>query len=90
MGLLVEEYKENGTKVLDNLAQKRAGEKSKMLHSLKEQKEAMAKTYTAARNSISKLVEKLKQKPLARVDKEWRIKQDLIREKMNQGGGDDE
>jgi len=90
MGLLVEEYKENGTKVLDNLAQKRAGEKSKMRHNLTEKKKAIVTNYTATRSSISKLVEQLKQRPLTRVDKEWCSKQNLIREQMDQGGGDDE
>jgi len=86
MGLLVEEYKDNGTKILDNLAQKRVEEKSKMLHSLEQKKEAMVATYTAAKGSIAKTVEKLKQQPLRRVDKDWGKKQDLIREKIGEGG----
>jgi hypothetical protein len=89
MGLLVEEYKDNGTKILDNLAQKRAEEKSKMLHSLEQKKNAMVTTYTVAKESISKAVEKLKQRPLGRVDKDWGKKQDLIREKMGPGGGEE-
>lgn len=88
MDLLVQEYKENGAKILDNLAQKRAQEKSKMLASLEEKKNTMVKVYAATKQSISRTMEKVKQQPVGSFEENWRIEQEFIREKMRQGGAE--
>jgi F0F1-type ATP synthase gamma subunit len=85
MDLLVEEYKENGAKVLDNIAQKRAEEKTKMLESLEEKKNTMIIVYAATRKSISSTVGKLKQRSVGPLAKDWQTEQDFIREKVGQG-----
>lgn len=82
MGLMVSEYKENGIKILDTMAQKRANEKSQMLHDLEEKKSVMVTAYTAAMESMSKTARKLQQQPLERIEKDWSKKQEMIREKM--------
>jgi restriction endonuclease S subunit len=85
MDLLVEEYKENGAKILDNISQKRAEERSKMLESLEEKKNTMITVYAATRKSISSSMGKLKQRPVGPLAKDWQTEQDFIRDKVGQG-----
>jgi len=89
MDLLVDEYKENGAKILDGITQKRAREKSKMTNSLEEKKGFMLKAYTATRKSISSTIERLKQQPTGLLARSWRTEQEFIREKMGQGSSVD-
>ena len=49
MGLLVDQYKENGTKILDHLSEKRDAEKAEILENLRQKKKEMISTYSEAK-----------------------------------------
>ncbi|KAF4631721.1 hypothetical protein G7Y89_g6408 [Cudoniella acicularis] len=83
MELLIDQYKENGTKVLDKLTQKRVEEKSTMRRILQQKKKNMISAYTEAKKSISKTAEKLKEAPIALFEKEWRSRQNSIRDRIS-------
>lgn len=86
MGLLVNQYKENGTKVLDTMTQKRAEEKLSMRRVLQDKKNSIMYTYNEAKKSISRTAEKLKEAPINLFEKEWRNRQSYIRDRIVKAG----
>lgn len=84
MGLAVDEYKENGTKMLDDLAEDRADERSQMALDLEQKKKVVMATYAATKESISKTVAKLDQRPLKQINRDWVKKQDAIRAQIEE------
>lgn len=83
MDLLVDQYKENGGRIIKDTLKIRAEVKSNLVNSLEEKKDSMINAYGEAKDTIIKTKESLKQEPLCAFEKDWQKKQDLIRGKLS-------
>ena|SRR6187402_3184296 len=85
MDLLVKQYKDNGSKILDNLTKKREGQRTNILRNLDAKKKEMTAVYTEANGFIVDTADELKENPVSHFEKEWRKKQDEIRKQIAEG-----
>ena len=83
MGLLVDQYKENGTKILDHLREKRDTEKAEILENLGQKKKEMISTYSEAKEFVDMTETELKDNSITAFDKEWRKRQEDIQRKIS-------
>jgi hypothetical protein len=59
-GLLVGQYKQNGTKILDNVTRKQETERATILQKLNQKKKEIVSIYTEAKEFVMETVEDLK------------------------------
>ncbi len=85
MGLLVEQYKDNGAKILDNLAKKREGERANILRKLNAKKKEMTEIYREGKEFVLVTTDELKETPVSHFEKGWRQRQDEIRKQISEG-----
>jgi hypothetical protein len=83
-GLLVDQYKQNGTKILDNLTRKRETERTTILQKLDQRKKEMVSIYTEAKEFVMETAEDLKDS-IGHFEKDWRKQQQAIQEKISEG-----
>ncbi|PBP22651.1 hypothetical protein BUE80_DR006640 [Diplocarpon rosae] len=85
MDLLVGQYKENGTKILNSLAKNRGNERSLILRNLNDKKAEMSSTYSSTRNMIQDTVGGLKGNPTSQIERDWRKGQERTRKQISEG-----
>ncbi len=85
MHLIIKQYDENGTKILDKLAAKREEEKKAILRNLDLKSKQMVTVYTDAKEFIQEKVDELKEDPISAFQKEWHKKQDEIQKLISAG-----
>ncbi|KAK6587347.1 hypothetical protein PZA11_000637 [Diplocarpon coronariae] len=85
MDLLVDQYKENGTKILNSLAKNRENERSLIVRKLDDKKAEMASTYSSAQIIIKETIGDLKKNPTSQTEKDWRKNQEKIRKEISEG-----
>jgi hypothetical protein len=83
-GLLVSQYKNNATKILDNLTRKRESERTTILQTLDQKKKEMVSIYTEAKEFVMETAEDLKDS-IGQFEKDWRKQQQAIQEKISEG-----
>ena len=83
-GLLVGQYKQNGTKILDNLMRKRETERATILQKLDQKKKEMVSIYTEAKEFVMETAEDLKDS-IGHFEKDWQKQQQAIQEKISEG-----
>lgn len=85
MDLLVEQYKDNGTKLLDSVVEKREDERAAISDKLDKKKSEMASAYSEAKDVIMETAESLRENPTIGFENEWRNNQEGIRKKITEG-----
>ncbi|PBP26451.1 hypothetical protein BUE80_DR002771 [Diplocarpon rosae] len=85
MDLLVGQYKESGTKILNSLAKNRGDERSLIARNLNDKKAAMASTFSSARNIIKDTIGNLKENPASQIERDWRKDQEITRKQISEG-----
>ena len=85
MGLIVRQYKENGSKYLDMMIETRDKEKSQITTNLNQQKEQMAAVYEAAKTLVNDVETNLKSSAIIKVEHQWRREQDAIQRRIDEG-----
>jgi gas vesicle protein len=83
-GLLVGQYKQNGSKILDNLTRKRETERATILQKLNQKKKEMVSIYTEAKEFVMETAEDLKDS-IDHFEKDWQKQQQAIQEKISEG-----
>jgi hypothetical protein len=83
-GLLVSQYKQNGTKIIDNLTRKRETERATILQKLNQKKKEMVSIYAEAKEFVMETAEDLKDS-IGHFEKDWRKQQQAIHEKISEG-----
>jgi hypothetical protein len=83
-GLLVGQYKQNGTKILDNLTRKRETERATILQKLNHKKREMVSIYAEAKEVVTEAAEDLKDS-ISHFENDWRKQQQAIQEKISEG-----
>lgn len=85
MDLLVREYDENGSKLVDNLIKKRELDRATIGSNLDGKKAEMMKVYSEAKDFVMDTAKDLKDAPTSRFEKEWHKRQDSIRKNIANG-----
>lgn len=75
MGLMVDQYHENGTKILDDLSKKRDAEKSNKRRYLEHKKKQMVRVYSDAKNLVVETTTELKENSITGFEEAWRKQQ---------------
>ena len=85
MDLLVDQFKENGTKLLDSLQKKRENEKRTLFRNLDQKKSDMAAVFGEAKDVIMETEESLREHSTSHFEREWRRKQSAIHKQISGG-----
>lgn len=85
MDLVVKQYDENGTVVIDKLLQKREGEKDTIIEGLESKSTIMKHVWSKAREFIGDQAREVKDHPVTGFEKNWRKRQAEIQKLMNDG-----
>ncbi|PVH85783.1 hypothetical protein DL98DRAFT_568089 [Cadophora sp. DSE1049] len=85
MDLLVDQYKENGTKLLDSLQKKRENERGTLFRNLDQKKSEMAAVFGESKDAIMETEESLREHSTSHFEREWRRKQNAIRKQISGG-----
>ena len=87
MDLLVEQYRENGSKLLGKLDRKRKENWIAITQKLELKKSDMVSTYNEARDFVVETESDLKDNPIVVFENEWRKTQQVIQKSVSQGRG---
>lgn len=82
MDLLVEQYKDYGTKILDSEVEKREDMRAVISDKFDKKKSEMVSAYSEAKDVIMETAESLRENPTIRFEKEWRKNQEGIRKQI--------
>lgn len=85
MGMLVEQYKEEGGKVLDKLEQRHENERVTVVGALNQKRAEMVSIYSEAKELILDTAKDLKENSIAQFEREWRKRQEVIRDDIAEG-----
>ncbi len=85
MDLMVEQYRENGTKIMDNLTKKRSQERAIIMQTLEGKKQETTSIYTDAKSFVQHNIDDLKDNQVLRFEKLWRKQQDEVRNQISEG-----
>jgi Skp family chaperone for outer membrane proteins len=85
MELLVSQYKENGDKILDQLAQKREEEKADMLLNLDKTKREIVAIYTDVRGLSDRLKHNIELSPVSGLEKQWQKDREAAQRRIDEG-----
>lgn len=85
MGLMVEQYRDNGTRIVDNLSKKRDQERTNVIQALDGKKQDMMSVYTDAKGSLQTAADDLKGVQINRFEKSWSKQQADIRKQIFEG-----
>jgi hypothetical protein len=85
MDLLVEQYRENGSKLLGKLDRKRKEDRIVITQKLELKKSDMISAYNEARNFVVETEGDLKDNPIVLFEKEWRKTQQVIQKSVSKG-----
>lgn len=85
MGFLVQQYKEEGGKVISKLEKDHANERATIGRDLKQKKAEMVSIYSESKEVVRETVDDLKENSTARFEREWRKQQEAIRDEIAEG-----
>lgn len=85
MGLMVEQYRDNGSRIVDNLSKKRDSERTTVLQNLDGKKQEMMSVYTEAKTNIQQTTDDLKGNQISRFEKVWSKQQAEVRKQISEG-----
>ena len=84
MGLLVDQYKDGGMKILDNHTQVRINQKVQMGNDISEKRLELAQVYTNARISVENRKRDNARLPVNNFEKQWHKEQEVVQAKLSQ------
>jgi hypothetical protein len=84
VGLLVEQYKEEGGKILGKLEQRHGNERVAVVDALNQKRAEMVSIYSDARELVMDTVKDLKENSTAQFERGWRKRQDAIRDEISE------
>lgn len=84
VGLLVDQYKDGGMKLLDNHTKLRSSQKINMGNDIIETRLQLAKIYTSAKDSVEKMKHDIARSPVSNFEKQWKKEQESIQVKLSQ------
>ena len=85
MGLLLNQYKENGSKLLFHMTDQRDEEKAKIAASLEQQEKTMVEVYSEAKAFVNDSEKSLKSSSLLKFEKQWQQEQEGIQRRIDEG-----
>lgn len=85
MGLLVTQYKENGSTLMGHLVGQRDKEKARIVADLEQQKKEMVCVYDEAKTFVNDAEKALKSSALHIFEKQWRKEQEDIQRMIDAG-----
>lgn len=83
VGLLVDQYKEGGTKILDNSTQIRDDLKVHMKIEINEKRLMLAQFYSSAKDSIERRKHDIARSPITNMEHQWEEAQESIQAKLS-------
>lgn len=85
MDLLVSQYKENGTKILNSMTKQREIERGAMSRSFDRKKADIATIYGESRTMMMETEESMREDSTSRFEADWRKTQSVISKKIAEG-----
>jgi len=85
MGLLVQQYKEEGGKIISKLEERHGKERVAIVDALNQKRAEMASMYSEAKELVIDTTTDLKENSTSQFEREWRKRQDAIREEIAEG-----
>jgi hypothetical protein len=85
MDLLVEQYKQEGSKILSNLDQRHENGKATVMQVLGQKRMEMMSIYSEAKELVLETTTDLKENSTSHFEREWRKKQEEIRAEISEG-----
>ncbi len=85
MDLMVEQYRENGTKIVDKLTKKRSQERAIIMQSLDSKKQETTAIYTDTKGYVQQNIDDLKENQVLRFEKVWRKQQNEVQKQISEG-----
>ncbi|KAE9381232.1 hypothetical protein N431DRAFT_490646 [Stipitochalara longipes BDJ] len=85
MGLLIQQYKEEGGKILSKLEERHTNERVAIVDALNQKRAEMVSMYSEAKELVMDTVKDLKENSTSQFEREWRKRQDAIREQIAEG-----
>jgi hypothetical protein len=85
MDLLVEQYKQEGGKILSKLEQRHENGRAMVMQSLDHKRMEMVSVYSEAKELVLETASDLKENSASQFEREWRKRQDAIRAQISEG-----
>jgi F0F1-type ATP synthase membrane subunit b/b' len=85
MGLLVEQYKQGGDKILSRLEQRHENQRVAVVEAINQKRAEMVSIYSEATEFLRETTESIKENTTSQFEREWRKKQDTIRDEISEG-----
>jgi hypothetical protein len=85
MGLLVEQYKQGGDKILSKLEQRHGNQRVAVVDALTQRKAEMVSIYSEAKEFIHETTKDLQENSTVQFEREWRKRQEAIRDEISEG-----
>jgi len=85
MDLIAQQYRENGTKIVDNLERKHSEERIAITETLNQKKSEMLSIFSKAQEYVRDLTKDVKENSVSDFEREWRTKQEVIQKKISEG-----
>jgi len=85
MGLIANQYKEQGGAIIGRLEERQANERAKVLEGLGQKKSDMLHMYSEARGLLADTANDLKENSISQFEHEWRKTQENIAGEISEG-----
>ena len=85
MGLLVAQYKQGGDKILSRLEQRHENKRVVVVEAVNQKRAEMVSIYSEAKRFFQETTEGIKENTTIQFEREWRKKQEAIRDEISEG-----
>ena len=85
MGLLVEQYKQGGDKILSQLEQRHENQRVAIVEAMNQKRAEMVSIYSEAKEFLRETTEDLQENSTIQFEREWCKRQDAIRDEISEG-----
>ncbi len=85
MELLVEQYKQGGDKILSRLEQRHEDQRVAVVEAINQKRSEMVSIYSEATEFLQETTVDIKENTTIQFEREWRKKQDAIRDEISKG-----
>jgi hypothetical protein len=85
MALLVEQYEQGGDKILSRLEQRHENQRVAIVEAMNNKRAEMVSIYSEATEFLRETTEGIKENSTMNFEREWRKKQDAIRDEISEG-----
>ncbi|KAG9236283.1 hypothetical protein BJ875DRAFT_456989 [Amylocarpus encephaloides] len=87
IGLVVDQYENNASRLVNSMLMLRTEDKSSMARGLLQRRSVMVQAYSEAVRSVTQSTATIRESPVAIFEKDWKTAQSQIKEKIKEGRG---